>query len=295
MDILTGLTENFIIYPLVFILGLSIGSFLNVVIYRLPRADISIFKPARSFCPACGYHFSWVDNIPLLSWILLRARCRSCHRPIAIRYPLVELAAGLLALYLYHRLGFTFSFAVYLYFTMCLLSIALIDLELMVIPVVLMYPTTILGLVLAAVEPSNALTGHSLWLKIEPTLGPNLSSLVGSGLGLLVGWGSLKLISTAYKLTRGHEGMGDGDPPLLGMIGAFLGYKSIPMIILGSSVVGLISVGILMVLNRKHAPKEGWALKALPFGPFLVLAALAYLFFGPALIDWYLSLIRIDI
>lgn len=286
--------SDYFIYPLVFILGLAIGSFLNVVIYRLPRLDISIFKPARSFCPACGYHIPWFDNLPVLSWLLLRARCRSCRRPIAIRYPLVELASGLLAIYLYHRFGLTFSFIVYLYFTMCLLAIALIDLELMVIPVVLMYPTTVIGLILATVEPSMALTGPALWLKLEPTLGPNFSSLVGATLGLLLGWGSLKLISTSYKLVRGHEGMGDGDPPLLGMMGAFLGYQAIPMIILGSSVIGLASVAILMLINRKQAPKDGWALKALPFGPFLVLAAMGYLFFGPALIHWYWSLISIE-
>ena len=279
------------VYLLVLFFGLSVGSFLNVVIYRLPREGLSITKPNRSFCPACQAHINWYDNIPILSWLFLRARCRHCRRPISARYPLVELAAGLLALYLWHRFspsipGFLFHF----YFVMCLLAIALIDLELMVIPDHLSYPTAVLGLISAAVEPSVFLSGTWLWNQIEPAFGPRAASLAGAFLGLILGWGSLKLVSVGYKLARGVEGMGDGDPPLMGMIGAFLGWRAVPLVILWSTLIGLFSVALLMIASKGKPPEEGWGQKALPFGPFLVLAALLYLFFGPAFLNWYWSL-----
>lgn len=260
---------------LIFVLGLSVGGFLNVVIYRLPREDenLSLAKPAHSFCPVCGHTIRFYDNIPVLSWLILRARCRDCGEPISVRYPLVELAAGLLALYLYQQFGASFYFLGFFYFTMCLLAIALIDLDLMLIPTALMYPTIAIGLICAAIGPSE-------WQGTAFT-----SALIG----LLLGWGSLKAISVTYKLLRGHTGLGDGDPPLLGLIGVFLGWLAVPFVILASSLIGLISVGILMLTSKK-SPAGGWGMKALPFGPFLVLAAFFYLFFGARVIAWYLSL-----
>ncbi len=278
------------IYLLAFLFGLSAGSFLNVVIHRLPREGLSLSKPARSFCPACGKPIRARDNIPILSWLILRARCRDCGQAISARYPLVELAAGLLAVYLYARFGASWHFLGFFYFVMCLLAIALIDLERTVIPTALMYPATAIGLLCAAAEPSPQLLGPWLWLTFVPDLGPRMASLADSATGLLLGWGAFKAIQIGYKLARGHDGMGDGDPPLLGMIGAFLGWLAIPFVIMVSCLIGLFSVGLLM-LTAKEAPEEGWGLKALPFGPFLVLAAFFYLFFGPRLIDWYLSLI----
>ncbi|UQZ90779.1 prepilin peptidase [Deltaproteobacteria bacterium Smac51] len=278
------------IYILIFAFGLSVGSFLNVVIYRLPRESLSVSKPTRSFCPVCGKPIRWYDNIPVLSWLILKARCRDCGEPIGARYPLVELASGLLAVYLYYHFGPSLNFFFYFYFVMCLLAIALIDLELMVIPTALMYPPALAGLLCAVLEPSVNLPGPWLWMKVEPLWGPRAASLAGSLAGLVLGWGSLKAVSVGYKLARGHDGMGDGDPPLLGMIGAFLGWQAIPVIILGSTIIGLASVGIMMLISKK-SPDEGWGLKALPFGPFLVLASFFYLFFGPALVNWYLSMI----
>lgn len=281
---------NGALYLLMFIFGLSVGSFMNVVIYRLPREGLSVSRPKRSFCPACGTDIGWHDNIPVLSWLLLRARCRVCRRPIAFRYPLVELSAGLLSLYLFHRFGPSAAYLFNFYFVMCLLAIALIDLELMVIPTALMYPTAIAGLLCAAIEPNIALAGPALWNYLEPSLGPSLTSLAGSALGLLLGWGSLRLVSMGYKIIRGHEGMGDGDPPLMGMIGAFLGWRAVSLVILWSTLIGLFSVAILMALAKGRAPKEGWGRKALPFGPFLVLASFLYLFFGSSFLAWYWSL-----
>lgn len=280
---------NSAIYLLVFFFGLSVGSFLNVVIYRLPRDGLSVSRPKRSFCPGCGADINWYDNIPVFSWLFLRARCRACRRPISFRYPLVELSAGLLSLYLFHRFGPSAAYLFHFYFVMCLLAIALIDLELMVIPTALMYPATVAGLLCAVLEPNLGLAGPDLWNKLEPSWGPRLTSLAGSALGLLLGWGSLWLVSMGYKIVRGHEGMGDGDPPLLGMIGAFLGWRAVPLVILWSTLVGLFSVAILMLLAKGKPPEEGWGMKALPYGPFLVLAALLYLFFGPAFMAWYWS------
>lgn len=286
----------YIVYFLVLALGLSIGSFLNVVIYRLPRPDVAISKPKRSFCPNCNSAIAWYDNIPVLSWLALGGRCRFCKKPINVRYPLVELASGILAILLFHMFGLSLTFLFHFYFAMCLLAIALIDLELMVIPVKeLVYPTAVLGLLNAFIDPSYgfSLAGPWLWVKVEPLLGIRGASLAGSLAGLALGWLSLAAVSMAYKMARGHEGMGDGDPPLLAMIGAFLGWRAIPMIILWSTLIGVITVGIMMAVSKKdkqESSEEGWMMKALPFGPFLVLAAFLYLFFGEKFLNWYWSL-----
>jgi len=289
---ITGPPTAFWLNFLVLALGLSAGSFLNVVIYRLPRRDqgLSLAHPRRSFCPACGAPIRWHDNIPLLSWLRLLAKCRDCRRPISIRYPLVELASGFLALSLFNLYGPGPEFLIQYYFFLCLLAIALIDLELMLIPVVLMYPTTGLGLVGAWAYPAPELAGPWLWLKLEPAWGPRLASLAGAALGLALGWGGLKAVAVAFKAFRGYEGLGDGDPPLLGLIGVFLGWRALPLVILWSSVIGLVSALAIMALNRGDRPAEGWGRKALPFGPFLVLATLLQLFFGQTFLAWYWSL-----
>ena len=290
---MTNSATTFALYFLVLFFGLSVGSFLNVVIFRLPRENLSITRPKRSFCPACGSQISWHDNIPVFSWLWLKARCRSCHKPIASRYPLVELTTGLMAVYLFHVYGLSLAFLFYFYFFSCLLSIALIDLELMVIPMALVYPTAVVGLISALVYPSPDLPGPGLWHSLAPDFGPRLASLAGALAGLALGWGSLKAVSLGYKLARGHEGMGDGDPPLLGMIGAFLGWRAVLLVILCSTLVGILSVAVLMLLSRGKPPEEGWGRKPLPFGPVLVLGALVYLFFGQEFLAWYWSLMGV--
>jgi leader peptidase (prepilin peptidase)/N-methyltransferase len=288
----SGPPTAFFLNFLVLALGLSAGSFLNVVIHRLPRRDqgLSLARPRRSFCPACGAAIRWHDNIPVLSWLWLRARCRDCRRAISFRYPLVELASGVLALTLWGLYGSGPEFLIQYYFVLCLLAIALIDLELMLIPVALMYPTTVLGLAGAWGFPAPDLAGPWLWLKLEPFWGPRLASLAGSVAGLALGWGVLKAVALTFKALRGYEGMGDGDPPLLGLIGAFLGWQALPFIILCSSVVGLVSALALMILSRQDRPTEGWGRKALPFGPFLVLGTYIQISFGQAFLAWYWSL-----
>ena len=290
---MTYSTALIALYFLALLFGLSVGSFLNVVIYRLPRENLSITRPKRSFCPACGAQISWYDNIPVFSWIWLKARCRSCRKPIAARYPLVELITGLMAVYLFHVYGLSLAFLIYFYFFCCLLSIALIDLELMVIPMALVYPTAAIGLISALIYPSPELAGLGLWNSLAPDFGPRLASLAGALAGLALGWGTLKAVSLGYKLVRGHDGMGDGDPPLLGMIGAFLGWRAILLVILWSTLIGILSVAILMLMSKGKPPEEGWGRKPLPFGPFLVLGALLYLFFGPEFLAWYWGLMGV--
>jgi len=275
---------------LALLLGLSAGSFLNVVIHRLPRRDqgLTLAWPRRSFCPACGAAIRWPDNIPVLGWLRLRGACRDCRRPISSRYPLVELASGILALSLVSRYGPGPQFLIQYYFSLCLLAIAFIDLELMLIPLVLVYPTTGLGLFGAWAWPAPELAGPWLWLKLEPALSPPFISLAGALAGLALGWGGLKVLAGAFKALSGCEGLGEGDPPLLGLIGAYLGWRALPLVILWALLIGLISALALWLLNRRNRPAEGR--KALPFGPFLALATYLQLFFGQAFLAWYLAL-----
>lgn len=278
------------VYFLIFLLGLSAGGFLNVVIYRLPREGLTLSKPGRSFCPACGAPLRWLDAIPVLGWLWLRARCRDCGKPISARYPLVELASGFLGLYLYHRFGFSATFLFQFYFVMCLLAIAWIDLEWMIIPRVLVYPTTVLGLAGAWLEPAVVLAGPGLWTWLEPIWGARWTALAGSLAGLILGWPLLALAAAAYRRIRGRHGLGEADAPLLGMIGVFLGWRAVPPVFLGAALIGLISAALLTVSDRNRSPKPDWGRRSLPFGPFLVLSAWLYLFFGPAFIAWYRAL-----
>jgi len=275
---------------LALLFGLSAGSFLNVVIHRLPRRDqgLSLAWPRRSFCPACGAAIRWPDNIPVWGWLRLRGVCRDCRRPISIRYPLVELASSILALCLLSRYGPGPLFLIQYYFSLCLLAIAFIDLELLLIPVVLMYPTTVLGLFGAWAWPAPELAGPWLWLKLEPYLSPPFISLSGALAGLALGWGGLKVLAAAFQALAGYEGLGEGDPPLLGLIGAYLGWRALPLVILWALLIGLMSALALWLMNRRNRAAEGR--KALPFAPFLVLATYLQFFFGQTFMAWYWSL-----
>ncbi|MDR0622791.1 MAG: prepilin peptidase [Deltaproteobacteria bacterium] len=268
-------------------LGLVIGSFLNVVIYRLPREGLAVSKPSRSFCPACQNQIAWYDNIPVLSWVILRGHCRSCRVPISIRYPLVELLSGLLSFFIFQAEGLSLRYVFYFYFAMCLTAIAFIDLEFMVIPDVLVKPTYLVGFISAIASPHPSLPGATLWGYLyQSGWNERLISLAGAALAFLVGFLTLWLLSTVYKLLKGHRGLGEGDPPLLGLIALFLGLPSILPVLLLSSVLGLLSVVILVISGR--FPKSGLGLRPIPFGPFLSLAALIWLFWGQRFLLWYL-------
>jgi leader peptidase (prepilin peptidase)/N-methyltransferase len=274
-----------------FLLGLTCGSFLNVVIYRLPRDGLSITKPRRSFCPSCRNQIFWYDNIPVFSWIILKGRCRFCHVPVSFRYPLVELIAGFLSLVVFQTEGLSFRYFFSLYFVLALTAIAFIDLELMVIPDILVRPTILLGLFSALATPYPPMMGDYLWLGlIKAGWNARLISLIGSIGGLVLGYLLLFMTAVFYRAWRGQSGLGDGDPPLLGLIGAFLGWIAIFPVLFLATIVALLSVAILMTIGRFPRGSKQVASQPIPFGPFLALAALAWYFYGHSILNWYISL-----
>ena len=246
----------------IFFLACCIGSFLNVCIYRLPQ-DLSIVSP-RSFCPQCRTPVRGYDNIPLLSYLLLRGKCRSCGAKISWRYPLVEALTGAFAVALFLKFGLTVSFFAFFAFTAALLVIAFIDLDHRIIPDVISFPGIGIGFLLSFFLPNPSVT----------------ESLIG----LLAGGGSLYLVAVGYEALTKREGMGGGDVKLLAMIGAWLGWKAVLFTLFFASLTGTLVGGGAMLIQKQGRHY------AIPFGPFLAFAALAYLFFGPQLINWYLNL-----
>jgi len=242
----------------VFVFGAVVGSFLNVCIFRLP-SEASIVKP-RSQCPYCHHPIRNCDNIPLISFIILRGRCRDCGGKISWRYPLVELITALLALLLFLKFSLTLSFLIFFIFTAVLIVITFIDLDHQIIPDILTLPGIPIFFLAA------------IFLLDRPWKIPWLEAL----LGLLIGGGILFLIAFVYELISKREGMGGGDIKLLAMIGGFFGWKSLIFILLFSSFSGAI-VGITAMIIKKQDMKY-----AVPFGPFLSAAAVAYLFWGDA-------------
>ena len=252
---------NFLIIGLVFMFGMCIGSFLNVCIYRLP-SSMSILKPSRSFCPQCKSAIKFYDNIPVFSYIWLRGRCRNCKASISLRYPLVELITGILAIAILFLFGLTLEGLVYFIFISSLLVITFIDIDHKIIPDIITLPGIPIGLLTSFVLPAMTF----------------MSSLVG----LLVGGGSLLLVACVYSLITHKEGMGGGDIKLLGMIGAFLGWKGVIFTIFAASLTGTL-VGIIVMLQKGKNLKF-----AIPFGPFLSIGAMSYVFFGEKVVFWYL-------
>jgi len=246
-----------------FLLGLAIGSFLNVCIYRIPR-EKSIVNPP-SACPSCEKPIRFYDNIPIASYIFLRGKCRSCGAKVSLRYPLVELLTAFLFLALYRKLGLTFDLVVFIVFVSLLVAITFIDLDFQIIPDVLSVGGVALGFIFAIARP--------FFRYLEPRFGV-LDALYGIG----IGGGLLFAIAWLYQFFTKREGMGGGDIKLLGMIGAFCGWKGVLFSLISGSVFGTV-VGIpLMILKGKDTKY------AIPFGPFLSLGALIYVFQGDSLI-----------
>lgn len=250
-----------------FLFGLVLGSFLNVCIYRIPLGKSIVYPP--SSCPRCETRIRFYDNIPIVSYFLLLGKCRSCRAEISLRYPVVELTSGLLSTALFIRYGLSIQYFMLFAFCASLLIIAFIDIDHKIIPDLLSIPGIVVGL------------GYSL-LPRSPI------SVFESVLGILIGGGVLYVIGELFRLIRHKEGMGGGDVKLLAMIGAWMGWKFLPMVILLSSLAGtLIGGGCLLLGGRKLSEK-------IPFGPFLVLGSLLCLFFGREIhLLWqtYLSLI----
>ncbi|HEY7654803.1 MAG TPA: prepilin peptidase [Methylomirabilota bacterium] len=239
--------------------GLCVGSFLNVVIARVP-AGRSIAHPP-SACPHCGTAIAWYDNLPVLSYLLLGARCRACRTSISWRYPVVEvMGAGLFAL-AYLRFGPSFRLATGLVLVSMLIAIAGIDLDHQIIPDVLSLPGVALGFI--------------------ASFGPGAIGWKESALGVLVGGGVFVVIIAASSLVLGQPGMGVGDVKLGAMLGAFLGWQLALLSILLSVLVGGLVAAGLMAAGRKGRKD------AVPFGPFLALGGLVSFLGGDALLTWY--------
>ncbi len=235
-----------------FVFGTLIGSFLNVCIYRVPRR-LSIVAP-RSYCPHCRHGIPWYDNVPLVSYLLLGGRCRSCRARISPVYPLVEAVTGLLSLALFLRFDVSPAYWVYFALSAALVAVTFIDLKHMIVPDIISLPGIVAGL---------------LW-----GLRAGLPGLLESLGGAVAGGGGLLLVAEAYRALRKREGLGGGDIKLLAMIGAFFGWKGVLFSLLVGSLTGSV-VGIAIVIIEKKNMKY-----ALPFGPFLSLGALAFLFWG---------------
>ena len=244
---------------ILFIFGSCIGSFLNVCIYRLPNSKSIVYPP--SACPGCQAPIRFYDNIPILSFLLLRGKCRSCQAVISMRYPMIELMAGLFAVCVYLKFGLTPEALIMYIFVASLIVITFIDLDHRIIPDAISLPGIPIGFAASFFSPAI--------------------TYVESLVGILVGGGSLLLVAWVYNLITHKEGMGGGDIKLLAMIGAFVGWQGVLLTIFLSSAIGTLC-GLLVMLRSGKNMKM-----AIPFGPFLAMGAMIHIFFGRELIFWY--------
>ncbi len=254
----------YLIEIFIFVFGLCIGSFLNVCIYRLPASE-SIAHPG-SKCQKCGKFIAFYDNIPVLSFLWLKGRCRHCGVKIGLRYPTIEILAGILALAAFLKFGLHVEAIIYFTFIACLLVVTFIDLDHRIIPDIITLPG--IPIFFAASFALPAITYKAALL------------------GIIAGGGSLFLVAWVYSLITKKEGMGGGDIKLLAMMGALLGWQGVIFTIFVSSLVGTLSGLAVMLQSRK-----GMKL-AVPFGPFLAIGGITYIFFGTRLIHWYFNLLR---
>ncbi|MDD2556972.1 MAG: prepilin peptidase [Desulfuromonas sp.] len=257
--------QDIMAYVAVFVFGSVLGSFLNVCIYRIPLQQSIVF-PA-SHCPACNSALRWYHNIPIISFVVLKRRCGFCQKLISWRYPAVELLNALFYLAVFHISSFSLTSLALFLFVSALIVISFIDIDHRIIPDVISLPGIVVGFAASFALP---------WVSWQDSI-----------LGILLGGGSLLAVAYIYALFTGKEGMGGGDIKLLAMVGAFLGYKAILPVIFFSSLMGT-AVGIpLMLINKADGRL------AIPFGPFIALAALLHLFAGAQIIRWYLGLFSV--
>ncbi len=251
-----------VIIALVISSGLALGSFLNVCIYRIPRRKSILFP--RSFCPKCGAKISFYDNIPLLSYIILKGRCRNCKGKISLEYPLVEFLTSALLVLVYLRFGLSWDFAARSILILFMILTFFIDLKHKIIPDVLTFPGILLGFLLSFVVKSP--------------------SILDSLLGILVGGGMFYLAAVLGELLFKKESLGGGDIKLAMMLGAFLGWQKILLVLLLSAFLGSLIGGMALFLS-----KDVKETRIIPFGPFLALGAVIAIFLGDALISAYLK------
>lgn len=255
--------------------GLIIGSFLNACIYRLPR-DISLITPP-STCPACGTPIRPWDNIPLVSFIFLKGKCRTCGGRISLRYPFVELLNGLFYWAISREFGMGWHLPFFFALASALIVITFIDLDFQIIPDVITIPGVVLGLAGASFILPDP---FDMFNEANPLL--HAAAIVGfknSIAGLLLGGGLFYLIALA---SRG--GMGGGDIKMMAMVGAFMGWKAVLLTTFVGSLSGSL-VGIFLMISRGKGRKT-----KVPFGPFLALGAILSLFFGGEIVNWYFGM-----
>ena len=259
------------------LLGLLLGSFLNVVIYRMPKmmqrefdnacaencgkepvhTDTFTLSVPRSACPCCGHKISALENIPVISYLVLRGKCRGCKAHISLRYPIIEAIAGALSALMIWTFGSGWAGLAAMAFVLLLLAMTFIDLDTMFLPDDLTYPLLWLGLL----------------INLNGTFAPLRDAVIGAVAGYMALWS----VNLLYKLVRKRDGMGGGDFKLLAALGAWLGWQMLPVIILLSSVVGAL-VGIAMIVLGKHGREQ-----PIPFGPYLAGAGLLAMMHGAEL------------
>jgi len=280
-DLLRSNLDFFVTFSVIF--GLLIGSFLNVVIHRLPKmmeqewhnnclelqgkeipqqAKFNIVTP-RSECPSCGHQITSLENIPIISYLMLNGKCKGCKAKISIRYPLVETLTGALLGTIAFKFGYTYTTLFAWMFTIALITLTFIDFDTQLLP--------------------DDITLPLLWIGLLFNLNHGFTDLKSAVIGAMIGYLILWSVYWLFKIVTGKEGMGYGDFKLLGAIGAWFGWQIIPAVILLSSVLGAV-IGIAMIMFRG---KSGGT--AIPFGPFLALGGIAALFFGQQLASFYLT------
>ena len=270
----------------VFIVGLLIGSFLNVCIVRLPRGGSIVTPP--SHCPRCQSNVKFYDNIPLISFLLLRGKCRNCGEPISWQYPLVELMNALFYVWIVRE--FWLGGEAFLMMALCssLIVITFIDLDHLIIPDIITLPGMLVGLSLAPFFMSPL--GDQLPFHLDqllPHAGSYLTGFLNSLIGLILGGGPLLAIGWIWEKVRHVEAMGGGDVKLMGMVGSFLGWKGALLTIMLGALAGSV-IGVLLIALNRHKME-----KYIPFGPFLAVGAVSSAFYGPDIVSWYLGLIRV--
>ena len=276
-------THSWFLYLAVVLFGLCVGSFLNVVIYRLPKmmeaqwraecASLAGEEPAaaeafnlvhpRSRCPSCGTQITALQNVPVVSWLVLRGKCARCKAPISLRYPAIEIAAGVLAAVMAWRFGYSAALLGALVFSWALLALTFIDLDTQLLP--------------------DDITLPLLWAGLLANMFGAFTDLRSAVLGAVGGYMLLWLVYWGFRLIAKKEGMGYGDFKLLAALGAWVGWQVLPFIVVVSAGVGAIVGGIVLWLSKRGMETR------IPFGPYLALGGLAALLYGRQAVIWWIG------
>jgi leader peptidase (prepilin peptidase)/N-methyltransferase len=267
--------------------GLIIGSFLNVCIYRLPRHE-SVVTPG-SHCPACGKPVRPYDNIPVLSYLWLRGKCRFCRQPISLQYPMVELLTGLAFFACAREWGSTSPAFINSLFLSAILVLIFTDYHHQILPNVITMPGVAVGFLLSPLQAESLLRdvndflAGNLAVSVYPANAEAVLPWISSALGALIGGGTLYLVGLGYRLFRKRQGLGEGDMKMMAMVGSFLGWRLALLVIFAGSFLGSI-LGLLLILFGGKTLQT-----KLAFGTFLGIASIILLFYGNAFLHWYTS------